>query len=97
MEFMFEFGDSCASGSRQCPTGLVCLDSAFEGVFIGTFCDTPFSSDALLASSCAELEPCEANLECVETGVSGKGSAARCLDKESADSIFQILMSLVNQ
>ena len=89
---VFEFGDSCASGSKQCPAGLVCQDIALDGVIIGTFCGSP--SPTLLASSCAELEPCEATLECFETFVSGKGGAAQCADKESADILFQTFMTL---
>ena len=95
-EFMFEFGTRCASGSRQCPAGLVCLDTAFEGKIIGTSCGTAFPPDAVIASSCAELEPCEESLECIESTISGRGSIAQCIDKESADDLFEIYR-LTNQ
>lgn len=95
-EFAFEFGGTCASGSKQCSNGFVCLDISLDGDVIGTICGIPSPPDALIASSCAELVPCDEGLECVETFVSGKGGAARCSDRESADVLFNTLMSLFN-
>ena len=91
---VFEFGDSCASDSKQCPDGLVCQDIALEGVNIGTSCGTLVPNP--IATSCAQLEPCPASLECANYYVAGSDAVAQCTDKESADNLFQVYMSLAN-
>ena len=96
-ETAFEFGDSCASGSKQCPAGLVCQDVTLDGENIGTSCGIPSPPQALLASSCAERQPCDVDLECVELLVSGRGGSAQCVDKETADNLFQTLMPLFSR
>ena len=90
---VFELGASCASGLKQCPSGLVCQDVFLEGVAVGASCGFP--SPILFGSSCAELEPCQASLECVESFVAGKGGLAQCVDKTAADSLFELFMSIL--
>ena len=92
-ESIFEFSGGCDSDSKQCPPGLVCQDIVFtEGVTIGTTCGV--SSPSQIGSSCAELA-CLPPLECVESIVTGKGGIALCADKQRADSLLEIIMSLI--
>lgn len=93
---VFEFGDSCTSGTKECPDDLVCQDIALGGANIGTACGNLVPNP--IAASCAQLMPCPApGTECVGYFVAGTGPVAQCVDKGSADGIFEIFSTLGNQ
>lgn len=85
---VFEIGDSCVSGSKQCPGGLVCQDISFSDTVIGTTCG--ISNPNVLGPSCDELE-CQALFECLETIVPDGDGVAQCVDEETVSNTLSLL------
>ena len=92
-EIRFEFGGSCATVTKQCSSGLTCMDIAISGNIVGTICC--LSTIPSFGPSCDELN-CRAPEQCAEFTFAERGGYAMCVPEDFVDVLSYIIHSLLN-